>query len=59
VNKTFELFAAPGSASVSWDGLFARLDADTDLDGAHDRDTLPLAKEPEHVRTDIDRLTRP
>jgi uncharacterized protein YbjT (DUF2867 family) len=59
VNKTFELFATAGEAPASWDGLFARLDADTDLNGAHDRDTLPLAREPQHLRTDIDRLTRP
>lgn len=58
VGKTFELFATAGPAATSWDALFAPLDTDTDLDGAHDRDTLPLDQEPERVRADLGRLAR-
>lgn len=51
--KTFELFAGPGQAPTDWDALFAPLDADSGVDGAHDRTQLPLDTEPERVQRDL------
>lgn len=58
LGKTFELFAEAGQAPASWVVLFAPLDDDTDLDGAHDRGTLPIDDEPERVRADLKWVAR-
>lgn len=54
--KTFELVAERGTAQSDMEPLFAALDADIDLDGAHDRDNQPLEAEPAAVREDLDRV---
>ena len=60
VRKTFELVAERGPAQTDLDPVFAALDADpTDgIDGVRDPANLPLAKEPEAVRADLDAVRR-
>jgi uncharacterized protein YbjT (DUF2867 family) len=55
LRKTFELISARGDAPKDFDALFAPLDADPPgaLDGAHDVANMPLEKEPERVRNDL------
>jgi len=59
VGRTFELFAAPGTAPADWGGLFAGLAADTPgaLDGAGDPDGPRLEEEPSEVQEDVHRLS--
>ena len=56
LRKTFELISARGDAPSDFDALFAPLDADPPgaLDGVHDAANLPLEKEPQRVRDDLD-----
>jgi uncharacterized protein YbjT (DUF2867 family) len=60
VRKTFELVAERGPAPEDFDALFAPLQADPpgSLDGAQDVDNMPLAEEPQQVRTDLNDLQR-
>jgi uncharacterized protein YbjT (DUF2867 family) len=55
VGRTFELFSEPGTEPSDWDTMFATVDADAGLDGAHDAATLPVTGEPGNVRADLDR----
>ena len=57
-DTTLELVAEQGPAQSDLDPLFAALDRDTGLDGAHDVDNLPVAEEPADVRADLDRVRR-
>jgi uncharacterized protein YbjT (DUF2867 family) len=54
--KSFELVATHGPAQHDLELLFAALDADTpgELDAVHDLANMPLAKEPQQVRDDLD-----
>ena len=56
LRKTFELVSARGEAPSNFDALFAPLDADPPgaLDGVHDAANMPLEKEPQRVRDDLD-----
>lgn len=56
--KTFELVAEPGDEQADLTAEFAALEPDATgvLDGVLDIDNQPLAKEPERVRSDLDRL---
>ncbi|MGH8812613.1 MAG: SDR family oxidoreductase, partial [Advenella sp.] len=56
--KTFELVAQKGSAQSDLEPLFSSLPADPadGYDAIHDRDNLPLAKEPSTVVRDIDNV---
>lgn len=56
-NTTFELVAERGPAQTDLDPLFAALDPDTGIDGAHDVHNLPLGEEPASVRADLDRVS--
>jgi hypothetical protein len=58
--KTFELVAEPGRAQPDLEQLFAELqpDARTRLDGALDRDNMPLAAEPATVIRELDAVRR-
>jgi uncharacterized protein YbjT (DUF2867 family) len=55
--KTLELVSEQGPAQADLESLFASLlpDAVGALDGIEDVDNMPLASEPEAVRTDIER----
>jgi hypothetical protein len=55
LRKTFELVADTGAATLDFDALFARLDADPEgaLDGVRDLPNMPLAEEPQRVRDDL------
>lgn len=55
--KTLELTATTGQATRDLEPLFAALEADSDLEGVRDRDTLPLASEPEEVREALEVMT--
>ncbi|MDU6150748.1 MAG: NAD(P)H-binding protein [Actinomyces urogenitalis] len=55
--KTLELVATTGQATRDLEALFAALEVDTGLEGVHDRDTLPLASEPEDVRQALEAMT--
>jgi uncharacterized protein YbjT (DUF2867 family) len=55
-HKTFELVADRGTAQEDLDPVFDELTADTALDGALDRDNMPLDEEPARVRDDLDSL---
>lgn len=57
LGTTVEVFEVEGPAT-EWDGLFAgtRGDVPGDLDGQADPDNLPLADEPERVRSTLERL---
>ncbi len=59
VGRTFELFSESGPAPSDWDALFAAVDADAGLEGAHDAPTLPVTREPSNVRADLERYQRP
>jgi uncharacterized protein YbjT (DUF2867 family) len=54
--KTFELVAAKGAAQQDFGPLFAALDADVpgSLDAVHDTADMPLEKEPQRVRDDLE-----
>lgn len=52
-HKTFELVAGKGKAQTDLDPLFAELQPDVELDGAQDRDTLPLDAEPQDFLADL------
>lgn len=56
--KTFELVAERGTAQTDLEPLFSVLPADPagGYDGAHDRNNLPLAKEPSTVVHDLDAI---
>jgi uncharacterized protein YbjT (DUF2867 family) len=56
-HKTFELAAEKGDVQADLDPVFAALQDDAELDGPLDRDNLPLAEEPDSVRSDLDALT--
>lgn len=55
LRKTFELVATHGEAPTDFDALFAPLDGDPPgaLDGVHDMANMPLEKEPQRVRDDL------
>lgn len=57
--KTFELVAEHGSLTQDFDALFAPLDSDPPgaLDAVRDIPNLPLSREPERVRKDLDQIT--
>jgi len=57
VRKTFELVATKGKAPSDFDALFAPLHGDPPgaLDGVHDMANMPLEKEPQRVRDDLNR----
>lgn len=55
--KTLELSATTGQATRDLEPLFAALEADSGLEGVCDRDTLPLASEPEEVREALEAMT--
>ena len=59
LRKTFELIATKGKAPKDFDALFAPLDKDPPgaFDGVHDTANMPLEKEPQRVRDDLDSLT--
>jgi uncharacterized protein YbjT (DUF2867 family) len=54
--KTFELVAVAGQEQGDFEPLFAALDADPpgSLDAVHDTANMPLEKEPQPVRADLD-----
>ena len=56
LRKSFELVATHGPAQPDLEPLFAALDADPpgELDAVHDLANMPLAKEPQQVRDDLD-----
>jgi hypothetical protein len=54
IGKTFELFAHDGPAPSDWSALFAPLDADTDLEGVHDRTRVPMSAEPVRIQQDVE-----
>jgi uncharacterized protein YbjT (DUF2867 family) len=58
MRKTFELISDRGDAPSDFDALFAPLDADSTgaLDGVHDAANMPLEKEPQRVRDDLDAM---
>ncbi|MFE6822252.1 SDR family oxidoreductase [Streptomyces sp. NPDC057690] len=60
VGRTFELVAERGPAPSDMGPLFAALDQDAHgaLDAVRDEDNMPLAKEPERVRKDLDMVTQ-
>lgn len=60
LGKTLELFAEPGPAPDDLDPLFDALEADMSerIDGIRDRDSLPLADEPQRVLADIINVNR-
>lgn len=59
--KTLELFAAPGEPAGDLAPAFATLDADLpgSANGAHDRDSQPMAHEPSRVLADLDAVRAP
>ena len=59
--KTFELVAERGPQQGDFDELFDALQPDRPgaLDACLDEDNMPLGREPERVRADLARLTRP
>jgi len=60
LRKTFELIASIGKAPSDFDALFAPLDGDPPgaLDGVHDMPNMPLEKEPQRVRDDLNAVLR-
>ena len=56
--KTFELVATTGAEQGDFAPLFGALDADPSdsLDAVHDSANMPLEKEPQEVRDDLDRV---
>jgi uncharacterized protein YbjT (DUF2867 family) len=56
LRKSFELVATNGPEQPDLEPLFAALDADPpgELDAVHDLANMPLAKEPQQVRDDLD-----
>ena len=56
--KTFELVATTGAEQGDFAPLFEALDADPSgsLDAVHDSANMPLEKEPQEVRDDLDRV---
>ena len=56
LRKSFELVATQGPAQHDLEALFAGLDADPPgaLDAVHDVANMPLQKEPQQVRDDLD-----
>lgn len=56
LRKTFELNAETGPAQQDFDALFAALDADVPgaVDAAHDKANMPLDKEPQPIRDELD-----
>ncbi|MDO4248654.1 MAG: hypothetical protein Q4C79_06805 [Neisseria sp.] len=50
--KTVELEAERGAKTTDFAALFAPMKADKGLNGAADRDNLPLAQEPDSVKRD-------
>ena len=56
LRKSFELVATQGPAQQDLEALFAGLDADPPraLDAVHDVENMPLQKEPQRVRDDLD-----
>lgn len=59
--KTLELVAEKGPVRADLTDSFGALDADVagSVNGSHDRETLPLADEPERVLADLDAIRRP
>lgn len=55
-HKTFELVADRGTAQEDLDPVFDELTSDTALDGALDKDNMPLDEEPARVRDDLEEL---
>jgi hypothetical protein len=57
--KTFELVATTGPAPDDFDSLFAPLDPDQlrAPDGVHDMPNMPLDREPQRVRDDLDAVS--
>jgi uncharacterized protein YbjT (DUF2867 family) len=58
-HKTFELVADRGSAQDDLAPVFAELAVDTGLDGARDKQNMPLEEEPRGVREDLETLRNP
>lgn len=56
IGKTLEAFAHPGEAPSDWSALFAELDPDTGINGAHDRPQVPLEDEPAQIQHDLARV---
>jgi hypothetical protein len=56
LRKTFELVAKKGPAPADFDTLFISLDPDPQaaLDGVRDMANMPVEKEPQRVRDDLD-----
>lgn len=55
-HKTPELVATKGATQEDLTATFAALERDDGLDGALDRDNMPLAGEPDRVRDDLDQI---
>lgn len=55
-HKTLELVATKGSAQEDLTTTFAALEPDEGLDGALDKDNMPLAEEPDRVLADLDQI---
>lgn len=58
LRKTFELIAETGSQQKDLDSVAARLDPDAKnaLDAVHDAANMPLDREPEQIREDLERI---
>lgn len=58
LRKTFELVATEGVVQPDLEPLFAALEADPPgtLDAVHDVANMPLQKEPQRVRDDLDSM---
>ena len=54
--KTLELVATKGAAQEDLTATFAALEPDEGLDGALDKDNMPLAGEPDRVCDDLDQI---
>jgi uncharacterized protein YbjT (DUF2867 family) len=59
VGHTVEVFSNTGPEVTDWGAAFAATAADTpgQLDGARDRTSLPLEREPTRVRDDLNRFS--
>lgn len=56
--KTVKLEAVRGPKTTDFGAPFAPMQPDRNLNGALDRDNLPISKEPAEVRADLDAIRR-
>jgi uncharacterized protein YbjT (DUF2867 family) len=57
-HKTLELVAVNGTAQEDLTATFAALRSDDGPDGVLDKDNMPLSREPDRVRADLDEIRR-